>query len=362
MIKTFKKNRSLVLIVVIFTLTSTLMFLLLRQTANKVIAEQILHREQVVSRSGAQAIGLFINDLNQETQILSNNVSFVSDDKKALEKLLDDFVASYQPGPVSGVILTDKEGEVISNINRQKLPLETGVSLADRDYFIWAKTARPSETFFGKSVKSRIGASKSKYVLPIATPIIRNNQFDGVMTVGVIWEDLAKRYLDSLRFSEKTRVYLIKSDGTILYSVDKELWGVNFVDRVRVSGIKNSQATAEILLATLAANQESKLDIYLPDERTKKPDRFLIAATPINLRDKRWMLVIASPEIEARMFFGQFNKVHGLVLEWMLLMLISLMALVILYTRLIFRDAYEEGYSEGYYRCSRVRDRRKRKG
>lgn len=312
-----------------------MVYLRLSALSQKALVEQILHREQVISRAGARAMEVFLKDLQSSIVVLAIDPTPTK---------LREFVARSQPGPVVGVIITDSEGKVKLSVNRSQIPLAGLVTIADRDYFVWAKTAMSGEVDFGKSIVSKVGASKGKYILPVTTPLIKAGQFQGVLTMAVLLEDLISRYLEPLKLSEETRIYLLNREGVILAK-------------------EGEQSIAEGLNQALVVGKEQKLDLVLTDEqRSGRLTRFLIATSPIELKNRHWVLAVASPVEEAHLFSGPFRQSFSLALILFLLIILALSAFGVVYTKMVHQDAYEEGYSDGYYRCSRVRDRRKRKG
>ena len=330
-----KSKRIFFILVAVLTLAATLVYLRLSAISQKALVEQILHREQVISRAGARAMEVFVKDLQ-------SSIAALADDPTPVK--LQKFVAGSQPGPVAGVIITDSEGKVKLSVNREAVPLEPGTSVANHDYFAWAKTASSGEVDLGQPIVSKVGASKGKYILPVSTPIVKAGQFQGVLTVAVLLEDLTSRYLEPLKLSEETRIYLLNPEGVIL-SKDGE------------------QSIAEGLNQALAAGKEQKLDLVLADEqRAGRLTRFLIAAAPIELKNCHWLLAVISPVEEAHLFSVPFRQSFSWALILFLLIIFILSIFGILYTKIVHQDAYEEGYSDGYYRGSKVRDGRKKKG
>lgn len=94
-----------------------------------------------------------------------------------------------------------------------------GGSLGDRDYFTWAKTnPEPNEYFVGQPVINRLGASKGQIIIPVAAAVYKNRVLNGAVVTSVELVPLAQKYLELMKVSDISQVYLISKQGKLLYS------------------------------------------------------------------------------------------------------------------------------------------------
>lgn len=273
--------------------------------AKAALIEQVLHREQVISRSGALAIESFLDLTGKSLLVLASEPNVYSLEADARNQVID-FVETWMDTPLAAAILVDKEGIVKYDWNRLKKE-EVGVSVADREYFAWAKTASKGEVRIFNPIISKLGATKERFIVPIATPLIgAQGNFNGAAVGVILLSELAKDYLDPLKISGNTRIYLLSEEGVILYSPIESLVGANYFDYLSQNPFLGSAVLVPILKERVVSEEEGKLDIVLLNEETKKLTRYLIAHSPIFLENKtvHWTLAVATPVDDALVFMG----------------------------------------------------------
>jgi hypothetical protein len=211
-----KINRILIVIVIFFAITFSCIYYLSLKFVEKTLYEQMLHREQIVTRAGSIALKEFFELMGTQVYSFSTRKSIVIVDKDT-QDTLDSFVAKYEKYPIGGMVLTDKNGKIIYNANIDDSH-STNVDLSDRDYFIDLKNNINKEFIISSPLISKFGASKDKYVLIIASPVIKDNKFNGVLLASVIIDEIANEYLNPLKITEDTLVNLNNEKGNLLYS------------------------------------------------------------------------------------------------------------------------------------------------
>src|SRR3989344_9328472 len=156
-------------------------YLVLGRGVDSTTTEQLLRREQAFARAGASNITTFF-------QMFGNSIAGFAqlgstrDRSTNLVGNMDEFVDQWRDsGLIGGILLTDKEGVVQFNSDVMGTR-DLGVSLSDRDYFIWAKKqSKEGEYFVGQPVVSRVCASKGKTIVVVASPVYQNEVFTGVI-------------------------------------------------------------------------------------------------------------------------------------------------------------------------------------
>ena len=282
---------------VILLVLAVVFFLGFGTSARAALIEQMLHREQIIARSGANSIETFMNLVGNSIKIIAKGTPTPED--------LDVFTEKWNDTPVVGIILTDASGEVIVNSNRTG-ELGTGVNLSDRDYFIWAKTAAEGQVYVSAPVISRLGTSKGKFIVLVSSPVVENGEFKGVLAGAALLSDVPGYFLEPLKISPATRIYLLDDSGVILSSGVPQLIGVNYIDYLASNPFLGSVATVPTFKKALASKEEGKIDIALQDETNQKLTRYLIAYTPLLLNgdERHWLLAIATPAEDALVYMG----------------------------------------------------------
>lgn len=261
-------------------------FILLVNGIKSLSINSTLKRQQTYARAEASNITAFFQVVGRSLLILSGSSSISYRDSRTLSDM-DNYVDKWrETGIINGVILTDHNGIVQFNSNVKGEP-DIGGSLADREFFAWAKDQRPDTNnyYISKPLVSKLGASKGQVIVGVAAPVFDSNTFSGVMVSAVQLEPLTRRLLGLLKLSNNAHVYVINEDGDILYD------GINS-DLVGSSAIDPSSSP---FLSTKALGEKILDDVHKRNEGTMVTDEQMIAYSPINLGGNDWLLLVATP-------------------------------------------------------------------
>jgi len=244
----------------------TVFYLVLARGAKISITQQLLQRRQTIARAEAASLVAFFQDFGDSVAVLARLGSLESRDAETLQDM-EVFVEQWRDSDlVGGVVLTDRSGVVRFNANVSGTP-DIGASLADRDYFVWAKQELgEGGHFVGQPVVSRLGASRGQVIVVVASPVFQNNTFTGVIAASVRLQPLAERYLELMKISDTAQTYLIDERGDLFY-------GSSLPDEV-----------GEDLKNILTVNEEGTL-------QTRE---HLVAYAPVKVASQNWFLVITS--------------------------------------------------------------------
>lgn len=234
--------------------------------AEKSITQQVLERELVVARAEKSNIVNFFESIGSSISVLAQSPSIRRRDNTTIEKL-DVFVDEWgSTGVIGGVILTDKDGVVTFNSNILGTS-DVGESIADRDYFLWAKDQTTEGRYFvGEPVIGRLGASKDQFITVVASPVFLDGKFGGIAAASVKLEPLAKKYLTLMKVSDDSKVYLFTSRGEFLYGEP---------DNVILNAVKDK--------------------LYDSEGGFVATKTYKIAYSPVLLGTQNWMVVVAIP-------------------------------------------------------------------
>lgn len=210
-------NRLLLFVLLATVCLAAAFYLILNSRVNKSTTQQVLNGQLLIARAGKSNLDTFFQAIGNSVALRARTSSVERGDATT-EDALDKFVDQWgESGLVSGVVLTDSKGIVTFNANIQGTH-DLGESLADRDYFIWAKNQKSEgEYFIGMPVASKLGASKGQTIVPVASPVFANGVFIGVLTAAVKLQPLTQRFLELMKVSDQTRVYLLDQSGSFIY-------------------------------------------------------------------------------------------------------------------------------------------------
>ncbi len=242
-------------------------YLILSNGTQAAITRGLFNREAIIARADAANIKSFFEAVGNSVALRAQLRSMHRSDTTTSDDL-DAFVEQWRDsGLVAGIILTNSQGVVILNSNVRNTP-DVGESLADRDYFAWAKNQKKEgEYYVGQPVVSPLGASKGQVIVPVASPVFANGVFQGAVSAAVKLQPLVQRDLELMKVSDRTNVYLIGQDGGLLYSSPGS--------RVLGDDVKK-------MLNITKLSQVQK-------------DGLLITYSPVTLKGQNWLLIVTLP-------------------------------------------------------------------
>lgn len=284
---------------ILLVFLGVVIYLFLGKGARNALVEQMLHREQANVRAGASSMETFVELVGSTLIAISNRDEIITLGPQT-DALLESAMFKWKDTPVTSIILTDKDGKVINAVYRG-LPGEVGISIADREHFLWAKNAESSEFYVSAAIKSRL-RGENYYVVPVASPVIdKEGNFNGLLAFGVSIDQLTNDYMSHLKISDKTEIYITKHDGNFIYSSTEELLGENFFELIEEHPFLGSEIIIEKLKERLENVQEGKLEMAYPENvGTASPLKArLIAYSPVHIRNREWILVVATPTEDA---------------------------------------------------------------
>lgn len=295
-VKKFLSNKILYVGLGLITLISAAFYLLLMREAKTDAVESVLRQEQTIARAETNNITSFFGTFGDSLSALAKSSSIKLRNASTLEDM-DSFVNQWKgSGMVNGVGLIDARGVVEFNSNTAGTR-DSGMSVADRSYYTWAKNeAKEGEYFIGEPVVARGGSNKGQVVVPVASAIFENGVFSGVLASSVQLKPLTDHYLGLMRVSDKTEVYLINTDGTFLYnSAFPESNGVNAFDDVQNQLFANNKDLVNLLKSKQPEDGEGSFEGRYQGTKSKMMEDHLVAYSPIHLGSQNWMLVMSSP-------------------------------------------------------------------
>ncbi len=280
---------------ILLVFLGVVIYLFLGKGARNALVEQMLHREQSNARAGASSIATFF-ELAGNTLITMSSRDEILRLGPQTDVLLETAMLKWKDTPVTSIVLMDKNGKVIKAVYRELLG-EVGISVADREYFVWAKNAESSDFYVSRAIKSRL-RGESYYVIPVVSPVFdKEGNFGGALAFGVSIDQLTDDYMSHLKISDKTEIYILRYDGNFIYAPTKGLLEENFFEFIKEHPFLGDEILIEKLKERLENVQEGKLEVAYPENLgTAFPLKTrLIAYSPVFVRDREWILVIATP-------------------------------------------------------------------
>jgi len=278
-------------------------YFLLSLRAKSQVTQRILAQGATLVRAEASNITSFFQLFGESVALRAQLRSMGRRDATTLQDL-DAFVEQWgSSGLIGGIVLVDKDGVVRLNSNVLKTR-DVGASLADRDYFVWAKNqSEEGEYFVGQPVISRLEASKGQVIVPVTSPVYQNDVFVGVLVASVKLQPLVQRYLELMKVTDETDVHLLTKNGDLLYDSDTpDNVGTNTFTPLDPESFssqtrdKSSNRDGRDLTGVnhLKADTVARI-LSTTGEGTLKTREHLIAIAPVTLSDQTWIILMTTP-------------------------------------------------------------------
>jgi len=258
-----------------------------------------LHREQVITRSGAKYLESFFAVVSRSVVVLANSEDLRGTNTQAM---LDKFIDTWAGTSFAGVLVADNSGIVRYIANRARIGSQ-GESVKDRDYFNWALNSKQWEVKVFPPVLSRAGETRGKYIIPIAAPIFDSGgKFKGVVTAAVLMSDLARDYITPLQISSQSRSYLVAENGEVWFGSVGDFAGKNVLDELTGSFL-GSDVLRSKAEGALNSHTEGKMEVALPSFGGGATwQTYLVAWSPLTLGPKSGYLVLVTPKRDALVY------------------------------------------------------------
>jgi len=280
---------------------SVVFYFVIGRKANLVIDQQLLQQQRTLTRAQSNNLTSIFKVMGGSVAGLSQSDSVVYRRDAVIIKDMEAFMAHWRDvGLIGGLTLTDEKGIVEFNVNVSGNS-DVGNSLADRDYFLWAKNqASEGEYFIDQSVISRLGASKGESIVPVASTVVQDGVFKGVLVLSVRLQALCQQYLRLMRISDMTHVYLIDEQGRLLYNnIVPKMMGKNLLDFLAENSFLDNQILANKLKDILNTKKEGESEMTFLDPETNKKTLHLITYSPVVFNNQTWTLIMSTPVQDA---------------------------------------------------------------
>src|SRR3989344_3523646 len=350
------KLRTLV-IVLTFALVSifTLSTLLVYSTREEVVwiqTTRIGTQEQVVARAGANRIESFFRRVETDLHIMSQARAVGAYERSQTGSLLEVAVDRYAGTPLVSFVRVNKDGQIVLSINRERIPINVGVDVNDRSYFLWAKEQTDAGgVFLSEPIIARAGPLEGQKILVVAVPSYRDGVFDGVMFASIGFDQLIDEYVKSLAVYEGVQTILLDREGNILSGVfAQDDVGHNARDII-ASDYPDKQKLYEGYLDEILSGVNSWVEVDLQFTQEGKSGRWIVGFAPMSFGERMWSVVVLVSHDEALGRFERYQQYSqlGLVFAGLGVVSIGLLSIVSM------RKAQLIWYKRGFERAKKLK-------
>ena len=161
----------------------------------------------------------------------------------------------------------------------------------------------------------------------------------------ILLSELTKTYLNPLKISKDTQVYLLNQEGIFLHSYYPELVGKSAIGYLEENSYPGSDKIIDWIEEKLAESEKGKYIFPMQDLDNKTEfKRYLLAYTPFSLGERHFILAVATPREDALAFFPPFYGNQVAALDFLLFYVLSIVGVLILAIRIAQKEAYLEGF------------------
>lgn len=321
-------------------------FFALAQQASIAAAQD---RLTVKTRATAKSLEAVFSLLRTELITLAAYPEIATADIPESRKLLNLAVSSADHPALKQIALTSKTGTLLILANKEGNTRDEGMSLVDRSYYQWAKTARPGAFFVSEPLVPKAGINRGKQSLVAATPVFLNGQFNGVLHASISIEDLTINYLNALKTpSEKTIAsYVIDEHGVAIASPFTDLIGVNVRSYARDKRWPGYETYLSMVDAMTSGREGSRVYAFMGSDGVTK--RWINAFSPVLVNDTAvFSIASAVPHQEAEELVNNIYAIRLVSLGLTILFAAVGVCLLVFSVYVAQQEGYNRGLKEGY--------------
>jgi hypothetical protein len=335
-------------VLVLFLTTGIFVYWQAGRQVEQAVIDRVKEQTLILARSGSLSISQFFEARKNEVILLSKVEAVAAGREKEGREALQVLVETLKDADVVDVVRTNKEGIVLWEANLFDTRLGEGISVADRDYFLWAKEQKESrDVFVGLPVVARGGMLKGKWAVVMAAPVFYQGEFNGIVSLGIPLEVLAEKYVKPLVLSPRTEALVIARNGVILASTVPGAVGENLLERVQAEKGKRQKEYLALVKEALSGKEGSSVYyfhlLFPAEEQTK----VVTAYAPIKLGDQIWSLWVSLPHEEATRYVQPVLAIQNQGLFFGLTGLVVLVLTFVLGVRVAQREGFIDGFRDG---------------
>lgn len=295
----FKSESKLKYVLIALVIIGLAYFLVLCFIPKYSITGQLLRQEQSIARAEAENIQSFVEGIGRSLTSISQHEDII-DPGPGTTAVMKSFVDEWgENNLITGISLTDKDGVVIHNYSNLS-PTKTGISIADRDYFIWAKAQVNSDNYIvGQTIIARYGVNEGKYITPVAVPVFKDGVFSGMLASSVRTAEMTKYYLSLMNVSDTTDAYILGKDGYLLYSRQlPERVKEDLYESKRNILFSDNKNLNKKIYSALSKEKEGVVVATYLDPNSGKMEEHALAYSPVVMPGRHWLVILATPATE----------------------------------------------------------------
>lgn len=314
-----------------------------------VISERLVAQEMTLVRSGALAIADFFDYKEPELLLLAVNPAVQAGEEREGRRVMELWAKNLyeQRGILVDAVRVDKDGIGLWTVNAEENREGEGVSLADRNYFLWAKEQKDLEVFVSEPLFARGGVLKGEWAVVMAAPVFYQGSFNGVVILGLPIGKLTEKYVTPLLFSDQAQVNLFDENGAIVTSSEAGMTGINIFEYVQDKEWPGKEEFLATVKDALAGNAGGAVYNLYSQTLAGESMRKAVAYAPVEIDGQTWSLMVTVPYQGVSGIMSPFEKNWALWAVFSLICLPALILMIVFGVRVAQRDGFHDGFLDG---------------
>lgn len=336
----------LAVILIIFLTSGIILFWVNSAIVERAVVGATEKRMLILARAGAKSVEDLLSLFGSELVILADKKEIKDFNLPKARQLMMEVILTANHPMIHQFGLISKNGILQVIANKEGERENEGNSLADRNYFQWAKTAKKREVFLSEPIVGRSGINKGKWVVVAATPIIGDDgSFNGVLFAPIRVEELTINYIDTLKISATARAFLIDQNGDIVSHTFRELVGKKAQEYANNKKWRGYETYLDLVEKMSKGEEDTKVWWFMsPDGQLK---RIIGGFAPIRLGESMISVAVAIPYEEAYNLVRDFFRNQVVWLVFLILVGIVIAFFWTVGLALAKRDGYGTGIKDG---------------
>jgi hypothetical protein len=345
----YSSKRYLVFFSVLCVLLAAGAYVYAGKSSSRAINEEMQHRETVLVRTGAKLIGKVFSGVADDLVAIAASPDLKSAGDSPAQRALLTTLLTHGKGLVVDVERVNEKGMIVSGGESD----ENFPSVADRDYFVWAKDIdNKGQVFYSQTLQFPGGPYQGRRVILLATPVWDNSKFLGTLSALISTEKLSSEYIQSLYITENSGVFLMGPDGYVYAAKFESRIGLSSLDYANQYKWEGYQSFVAVI-NNVMAGLDGKGSYNYRNPNTGKVEERLVAYTPVN---KQFSLLVSVPVSDTNPNNGIFysRQIEAFAVFVLIIICYALLSIYILTRE--ERESFERGFRLGKERGKNGRD------
>ncbi len=259
-------------------------------------------KQQVTAKSASHSIENYINSTINQLHSLVFSFTEIDENSRVDTDLTRKEFATYikeNKGPISEIAFYNEKGDLKILENAAHNKEGESHNFSQSEFFLWSKDPKnTNKVYISTPFTGKIGTSKDKVIMIIASPVYFGSQFKGTVSIRFFLQDFSNSFVYPLSTKLYENALIVNSDGLVItgnsYFVNK-----NLIDYAKNKNWKQSKAFINTFKGVLKKDRSDVTWVFQYPKDV--PRNYLVSSSKIDIpnTDRDLYLIISSSRNEA---------------------------------------------------------------